>query len=277
MILNSPQIDWITLTTFDRDIWSEWHTTVLSGEVQESEKTKRMQYGGVLVNGVFVGQAIQRKRRHYMLQASGQAADGIFPFLAWNRETVNCTRIDLQITIDLPTGYSGRKLYDGLKEWDGDGKPRQLELRESGDGLDTVYIGSRQSDRFTRIYVKPLASGAHAIRFETEFKGQHANSVVQGIIADPDNLAGFLAGEITSLPELKFGLSKRFLGALGHNLALRSKPKRRDELTGGLRWLKTQVDPAMLRLMRDHEVGYTVRNIVRGWARAADEIDDVPF
>lgn len=272
MILNAGLIDWITLTTFSPGIYQEWHDTIFSTQIHEAETAKRMQYQGVVVNGVFLGRAIQNKRRHAMLQASGAAAHGIFPFLEFDAKEVRCTRIDLQVTVDLPAGYDARALYDDIKEWDTDGKQRTPSLVESGDGLDTVYIGNRQSDRFTRIYVKPLADGSRAIRFETEFKGEHADNVVQQLIADPDNLERLLAGEVDALPPLKFGLSERFRSVLGHN-PRRSKPKRKDALTGGLRWLTNQVNPAMLRLMNDHEVGYTVRNIVRSWAAEADEID----
>ena len=271
MIINTGLIDWITLTTFSGEIYRKWHDTIFSTQNQKAEVAKRMQYRGVVVDGVFLGQAVQQGRRHAMLQCSGERADEVFPFLHYDGD-VKCTRIDLQVTIDLPMNYDARALYDGIKEWQAVGKPRAVSLVESGDGLDTVYIGSRQSDRFTRIYVKPLADGARVIRFETEFKGQHASHVVQLLIADPNNLAKLLAGEVDALPELKFGLSERFLAALGYN-TLRSRPKRKDALTGGLRWLMHQVDPAILRLMNDHEVGYTVRNIIRQWARAADEID----
>ena len=104
------------------------------------------------------------------------------------------TRIDLQITVTLPE-RSQRDLCDEifqaarehpvLSEDDGDdddqeeAKPRRKSaIYEDERGGKTVYLGSRSSDRFIRIYDKGVQSGQDEAfkmyRFECEFKNRRA-------------------------------------------------------------------------------------------------------
>lgn len=270
MILNKVMCDWLTLTTFDESIGFNWSRHMLRSGDRTTE-AKRMQYKGVQLDGLFAGEGVQQGKRHFMLQASGEVADRVLRETGGFDPRLNCTRIDLQVTVDKPDGFDSRSVYDAIEAWEASGRARQCSVVQSGDGCDTVYIGNRASDRFTRLYVKPTTEG-HALRFETEYKGDHAKSLFKKCANEPKEMKRAITGELKSLPELQNGLLDRFLRVTGHG-SRRSKPKRRYAATGGLRWLRDQVTPAIMRMMNDHEIGPVVRRMVRAWAAEADQID----
>lgn len=49
--------------------------------------------------------------------------------------------------------------------------------------IDTHYFGSRQSEKFVRVYIHPFAGGVESLRYEVEFKRVSANKIFE-IIAD---------------------------------------------------------------------------------------------
>ena len=54
-----------------------------------------------------------------------------------------CTRLDIQFTTPLPSGYSARQFADDLRSGQQGEYQRSIELYENGDGFDTVYVGSK--------------------------------------------------------------------------------------------------------------------------------------
>lgn len=272
MMLNNPMFDWLTLTTFEERNADEMRYSYCPGEYSIE---KRLQYQGRGADGFFIGHAMQGGKKHFMMQASGEKSDWIA--LKYNEHfgpyDWNVTRCDLQVTIPIPPRFSSRDLYDDLQIWDGSGKPRISQLLQSGDGNDTVYVGSRSSDRFTRIYVKPIDGGLKALRFEVEYKGEHAHRVFQDCIAEPGNRRYILGHEVRSLPMLSNSLKTAFLRVLG---ATAHKPKinRVTSQSATLDWLKTQVDATVLRSIHDHEIGLEVKRLVRGWYSTIVDLED---
>ena len=268
MMLNNPMFDWLTLTTFEID--SALKMRYLHA-YDSYTPASRLQYKGVQGEGVFFGEATQGGRQHWMFQASGEMAD--YVFMGYPRDfgpyDWNVTRCDLQVTIPIPPRFSSRDLYDDLQIWDGPGKPRISQLLQSGDGNDTVYVGSRSSDRFTRIYVKPIDGGLKALRFECEYKGEHAHRVFQDCIAEPRNRRFILGYEVRSLPMLSNSLKTAFLRVLG---AESHKPKidRVTSQSATLDWLRTQVHSTIMRALNDHEIGHEVERLVAYWHNYPD-------
>jgi hypothetical protein len=126
-----------------------------------------MQYTGrSYIHGGFVGQAMQDGRLHTFCKVSGRMADPILYYLSQNLTSlVRYTRVDLQITIPLPDWHSARILKDYMEA-----SNHLAELIEGKAGLDTVYIGSRKSSHFWRIYVKESENKDRFLRFEVEIK-----------------------------------------------------------------------------------------------------------
>lgn len=262
MMLNAPLFDWLTLTTFEAK--NNDAARMLFWDDDNSD-AKRLQYKGVSYGSIFQGAAIQRGKDHYMLQASGETADGVAGAMHQNFGPYdwNVTRCDLQVTIPVPPAYDSRQLYDNLVAWPGPGKPRQISIIQSGDGNDTVYVGSRTSDRFTRIYVKPLDGGLRALRFEVEYKGAHAHRVFNDC-RNPYLKGQILAHEVLSLPDAEIPPLRHFLTATGF-FAHTPDVERVTGQNATLEWLMEQVGPTLERLCNDHEVGHLARDLLSSW------------
>lgn len=269
MLLNNAQIDWITLTTFDDKVAYDAYRSL---NIDDGNDEKRMQYAGRATEYAFMGQALQNDRVHHMLQSSGEAAHYTaqsFVDRAATHYEWNCTRIDLQITIRLHPAYAARDVFDAIHKWDGPGRPRQVSIVQSGDGLDTIYIGNRQSDRFTRIYVKPLDDGTKVLRFEVEYKGDHAKTIWKEWTFGVDMLAEQLAHEVESLPYMPNLLASQFLTALGtHGRKL--AVERVEGQNSTLDWLRSSVTPAIERLLFSHDTRHLMLHLLNNWNRLAE-------
>jgi hypothetical protein len=175
--------------------------------------------------------------------------------------------LDIQLTIALPPGYNARILYDMLTdesaEWGG--RAKNVQLVESGDRMDTVYIGSRTSDTWIRIYVKADGDGNPAyLRFEVEYKGDKADAVRSALWDGHHTKRSVLAFELNRLPHAEKWPLSRFRALLGADGA-RISPKRVDGENSTITWLLRQVEPAVLRLLHDHEHGDRMEHILRRW------------
>lgn len=264
MKVNRALCDWLTLTSFsdDNDLWKIF--VILTPE-PERRQTKRMQYSGSKGSHTFWGTGTQNGIEHTLFQASGETADVALD-LAKGTET-RCTRIDLQVTIDLFAGWDSRELYDGLAdpmaEWNG--RQKAVSIVQSGDGLDTVYIGSRKSSMLIRIYVKPSADGRPAyLRFECEYKGDKADGVYRAIVEGKYTPESILQFELHRLPELEFGLSGRFSDVI-RAVPGAPSPKTDPGQSDTIDWLLRQVEPAVIRLLHDHEHGARMERILTRW------------
>lgn len=276
MITGTAALDWLSLTTFHYPLCGRFQGLVERFALGPVEQAKRMQYRGIEADGLFFGEATQDGNWHGLFQASGMAAEMVWPNVnAW---PVKCTRLDLQITCRVPGGYSAYHASNAIREWDGPGRPRKVTLIQSGDGLDTVYVGSRSSDRFTRLYVKLDAAGGRWLRFEMEYKGTVAQQAFEKLREDPnpqEAMENALRGEIEAIPSMPAILGEHFKTFLGDGEAERPKGEYKASKGHTLNWLYRQVQPAILRAMRDHDEGPAVRSLVRQWAVQADYVDDV--
>jgi len=272
MIINEPAPDWLTLTTFDETVAYGLETVLDNCSVAERKPAKVMQYEGWRRAQLFLGRALQNGIPHVMFTASGMGAA-----IAFNHAyllPVKCTRIDLQITVPCPRDYDSRLHYDTLSS---NPKLPDVAIVQSGDGLDTIYIGRRISRRFFRLYVKPDAKGARFLRFEVEYKRDIADSVWDRLRLEPDatSLMGdFLASELVTIDNHQLPGIDAIARAL---IAYRNGDRPRDNRTSSsgrtLRWLMKQVNPAVMRAMADHDQSAGVRELVRVWSAWADRLD----
>lgn len=174
-IINHAMCDFITFTTFDdtlaydmeRIFWSE---SVVGEYLKDAQL---MQYSGWRFDHGFMGEGVQQERKHHLATVSGRQAHEFARAIARRDACAEyrCTRFDAQVTIGIPEGYNARSFADWLRA--NDTRNRKILLYENGDGLDTVYIGSKTSDSFTRIYVKVIAGVRH-LRYETQRRGEYA-------------------------------------------------------------------------------------------------------
>lgn len=268
--INRPMLDYLRLTKFSPTRIKEWETLFAHIDTP-AEEARFLQYRGIRAGGLFFGDARQRSRRHWLLDISGSLSDALFRRA--RIDDCKCTRIDLQVTIDLPHGFDARRLYDELENAEWHGRKRNVALVQSGDGFDTIYIGSRTSERFFRIYVKEDGKGRKLLRFETEYKSDKAEAMWRSIDWMPGRVSSHLKHEIESLPRLKIRALYALAEACGTN-SLSPPPETRENGGSTWRWLRGDVDKAVRRLMRDHDLGSQVRYLVLEWAEDATELTD---
>jgi hypothetical protein len=275
--LNTVLVDWLTLTTWSVSLWydvlNEW-TDVTNQRELTIEPVLLMGYSGFSYNGVWF---VQREHHegehaghiHMMIRVSGSRSHEFTQFLREKKKSLNiagfkCTRLDLQITIE-GNLTPARGIVNLLRAYDGWGRgiPPKITLIE-GDN-NTVYIGSRTSERYVRFYEKENDYDK-LVRFEIEYKGSQAEQLFPVVLHNPKNGKRALHGFYEKLPE---GLS-RFYPAFyafrlwfihSDSLPIRTIPK--DSNT--IHWLKNQVDSAIRKLAGDHTNRNTLLPLFQSW------------
>ena len=250
MILNVPQIDWITFTSWEKRVFDRW-TYWQSLQTGDCKEGKIKMYSGFWTGSAFIGQGDQGTKKHYIARVSGESSHNAFDDLQDVQAKV--TRIDVQITIPFPDGYSARNFADQLRFGDWGKFGREVQLIENTDFLDTVYIGSRKSDRFARIYVK-AANGEKFLRLEVEYKGSWAEAIGNAYFYDKSMISGFLLDFIETLPmDDQNGVIKAFKDVIIGSRAGIINPKKIPDDDATWNWLMDQTMPVIWRYLNNHD------------------------
>lgn len=198
VIVDRVACDWLALSTYSEWAYREWYAIIEKIGVSLPATTGFKQYKGVEWDeGISIVEGVQAKGPHYMFTAMGAIADTALRYIReWSTmeiESLKCVRIDVQITLE-PVA-DRRELIDlaretnsgSLGEWSGRGRPK-VEAQYSEDG-QTLYIGSRYSDTFVRIYDKKIREVGRgewvAERYEVEYKESRAQSLFTRIMNTP--------------------------------------------------------------------------------------------
>lgn len=273
MIINSPMLDYVTLTTFSESPIDLWKEFPLEGFDIERHDARFNGYKGEILAGstgsivIAEGQQIHPQdkvvRPHYVCKVSGEMANTFFAYhrsLDYGKCTVEQKRIDCQITIPLPPGYSAMRFYLALKEAvKDDSRPLVMRIIESGTGkqkgLDTVYLFSRTSPRYVRLYVKEDANENRYLRWEVEQKKDWAKLYHPGLLHS-DLLSSLRKIPMEIRSSIVGGFINDFVFCLSDLSKRRVVPgKTRDTV----KWLYDQITPAILNAYNDHTIGGHVR------------------
>lgn len=191
----------------------------------------------------------------WLRRIAGAASHHLFDYAFVTQDRPS--RLDLQVTLvnklepnEIIAMHKNEAIIENLSL----PKPRQRLIQEVSDnrGGMTVYIGSRQSDAFGRIYNKHAKTKEDryqgAVRYEIQLQGDHAR-----VYAEMLSRAGegkeraiahyvrewFLArGVVIPMPQLRDNWKPLDL----------VPPKSTEATT--MAWLRTQVQPAVTRLLR---------------------------
>lgn len=266
--LNEVACDWLTLSTFDKkqgEIMGEYF------EFMGMPQAKIMQYDGRGEGGTFWGKGEQKGFVNYLFQSSGWYSNTwLSSFLdgeyGLDISKWRCSRFDIQLTLATPKGYN-------LKGWQwvhrNEGR-RSVNHFESKQG-DTVYLGSRKSQKLVRVYVKGWIRddadkvGLQHIRVEFQLRQDIATAVIRKLEGG-ERLISIFNG-------LWDGLNGRVPRVAGYDAAmcdivrrtfddaLPNLPTQLEYTTlatpNTLRWLKTDVDSAIRKMILSHD-GYNV-------------------
>lgn len=249
--------DWLTITAATdehREALSEWahHRVRQQRDLGNDVKPMRMLgYDGVSTRHVAVG----HRDDSTMLRLSG-------PFCAdhW-REVVdyadNCSRIDLACTakltqkrIDLVPIMYGLACREAERR----GGKLTVSAITSNQNSGTLYLGSRKSDLFGRLYDKATESRDPAYqdcwRWEVEYKNKYAKHVL-------DALANDARAEATIAATVHQYWTERGVPPWWDRRSegvIKKLPTEQTDDERRIAWLAEQVRPAVTELMarRDH-------------------------
>lgn len=132
--------------------------------------------------------------------------------------------------------------------------------RQTGKKLETVYIGSRKSEKFVRVYRKLDNEGKAYLRLEVEMKGKRSDVVAKKLSRAGDDSQKFIGGVI--LHEVQKmedeALSLLFEPQLSMDAErVRVKVSKAPDKTKN--WLIGQVLPAFERYINSHDSEGNVR------------------
>lgn len=188
-----------------------------------------------------------------LLRVMGAPAHDCFHDLPW--PGLNCSRVDVQITLQLPAynGAIARMAGDMRQAFatEAKGKPRPAQdlhgLYSEGQTLD---IGSRESPRFGRVYNKQEQSGEEVYerswRFEVEYKKVCAPLVASWLRQEPDLRIAAIQSCVGQFEEWGVPLA---VGVAGKLIA--GSIGRRDfDSERSMKWLREQVAPTVERLLK---------------------------
>jgi hypothetical protein len=266
MIINTPAIDYLTLTSYNRWDYESFQRAILASEQGRMIQGRLMQYSGIKGASMFVGGATVQGRDHFIFSASGERAQTAALVLA-EEMPGSCTRVDIQITVPMPFDYDCRWLADGLRWSDWIGYKRPVNIRDNEDGFDTVYVGLRNSGDFTRIYIKTDGENMW-LRFETQFQKRRAVRVWPAIANDRAMMDRVLRGRVDAIPELDepgMNAIRQAVSVEGLNVAAQRRVPGENST---YIWLRDTVSPVVERMINDHDWGEQVTRLVRGWAES---------
>lgn len=253
--LDCIRCDWLTVTSFDYKFYEYW-TRITRELDRTNDKAKVMQYLGFeykLDTGTLkLLKGSQKNQQHWMVTASGQLADVVLRdvlFMFEHDIKFKCTRIDWQVTINRPKDYDSLKLFTAISERRSTTSYISSVDKEHGQ-LATVGVGSRSSWRYCRIYEKVLSDEFVGLRFEVEFKGKLAQSLLDDYSYDPSCISGVMLHELLRMKSK--WLEAKFYIIMEANAPMKVKGKM-DKESRTKEWLLSAVLPTFERIVNDHD------------------------
>ena len=256
-------LDYIRLASWGHEPYTRVMSSLMLAWPGKWDRGKWLQYSGWRKESFFIGVGEQQNKRHAVMQASGSLAHrmtkGFINYPEWY-----CTRLDVQITVPRPEWVSLPKLRKKL------GK-KGTSLISSQEN-DTLYLGARTSDCFTRLYEKMFAE-MH-LRLEFELKGNRSRAAWEAILAGEhcDRVFNYYLSK-SRLPQKYIEL---FDGCEDDATERAMNKERIANAEKKLKWIES-LDAAMLSAIGDHEIGERVKTLVRHWCVYGDSIDKADY
>lgn len=260
MISNGLQvnIDWLTVTTKSDAIGRQWRAIFYDVSRPKESFIPWSFYGyeGYSFDGLSWGQG----PHGWIIRASGMAnVDGLFVRIVGHKPSLNVTRLDLAVTVPVEEKLDDLVVrhYDKIVEEGIEGLNRQYVVIKNTRGGQTLYVGSRSSTQFGRLYDKGAQLGETPgllYRYEVELKKPRASIAASQLLEwarSGDDVSyrvrmcryvydWFLNRGITPIFERPDN-GDQIDFAISH---------RESSLDGKLWWLRAQVRPAVAKLVK---------------------------
>lgn len=258
-------LDWLTLTLpLDASqvpyLYSLWQRSIksIADEGNELKPRSLQGYDGMSSGNCFVGE----RHDSVMLQLTGAHANEHYASV-W-RSDCRIPRLDVQTTVKFRKEVKdvAKRGYDALTRHshsDPKAKNRKYSIIRGSDGGDTLYIGSRTSEQFGRLYNKAVQSEQTVYdrcwRWEIVFKNDMASNLGPRIPKSIDERAKWAATLVKNWYRRR-GINMDF-GAGDEPVALPLFQARKTDVQTKLDWLESQVRPTVT-FLTEHGYGDSV-------------------
>lgn len=269
-------VDWLTLVTRDTNRSAEWKqifADIASEEQQRGHKWSTARFFGYA--GEQCGHIMYGSRQDGALVKLTSALAHEKGML-FSPDAVHCTRIDLQVTAELTyprPDFINRSYENVVLHKTSNGRPPAAAHLRGSDGGQTLYVGSRSSMRYFRLYDKGVETGTDVpgklLRWELEVKDVLADQAVAMLAGSADALRSTL-GVVGSF------CSDRGVPVLWTIPPLEEKfqiPRIAQEDAGSLRWLQGPVASVVARLMETVGAEQTIGALFSKWRGGSTDGD----
>lgn len=254
-----PFLDYIRIATWDYMQYTDILARLMKNWPFKWEQGRWLQYRGWRKEELFIGHGEQNGKHHCIIQTSGSLSDRVIKTLL-SLEGWYCTRLDIQVTLFCPKEFKLAWVRDQCRT-------KNTTLIESKEN-DTLYLGSRTSDIFTRLYEK--ISTEKLLRLEFELKGLRARAAWESLMLGEYAQAIFLYYLRSSkLPNDIIEMYENYdVASTKHAMRLIHE----HDTEKVLKWI-TSLSDSIEENMANHEIGESVKVLVRSWAKLADKLD----
>lgn len=248
-------IDYLRVTSNDNFRWSKMYGYYLAVAMADSRLGFSACSAGMFG---FVGEKARHafwgtKQDWQLVQVSGRAAKN---GLRMAMSGIQCSRLDIQVTFrvrDATVAEEIRSVYEKACAMPHPGhRPPDVKLIEHRHKAQTVYIGSRASDIYLRVYDKYEESKDQeykgCIRFEVELKGRASKAAWKKVSTEGLG-TGFLVKLLVDIFKAR-GIELK-ISDFDHLPSL-TIARERTSLEGTVAWMNRQVAPVVKRLALEY-------------------------
>lgn len=253
MTITNASVDWVTMTTSEDKVGYIWYGLYTKYRAQ---KQRQADIEKPFSNGYYTGLKIAsmqwgyEKHLGYILIISGGDAEKLWQHLKPSDARV--TRLDLCVDFVKPdVSYLAKDLYEGTTAERKREQPK-LSLYLGPDGGDTLYLGSRHSQQFGRLYDKGVESSTAAPgrywRAEVEYKKPLSGLMATELAEESsDERVGAISDTVINwFLDRGIRLMEDWESRPGMTISVEQRVTTADRK---LAWLKSQVSPTVRQLI----------------------------
>lgn len=258
--ISSCGVDWLTVTTTREDVGALWWEMLTKDARQKGGLDGQITEWG---NQWYVGAKAQgwkwgysQSNAGYITVLSGEMANSMYHRFMVHHS--RATRVDSQVTVRLKQAEPDfiERAYNYLESGNLKRAAKCAKI-VNNQGGETLYIGSRQSENFGRLYDKGVEQGSEEkgvmYRYEVERKGQSARRMADTIACEHSGnvRAKFLVSDVHKWFDIR-GCPLLF-DKTKTDLVIEQGHRVETSVDRKLEWLRTQVRPTVSKLS---ELGY---------------------
>jgi hypothetical protein len=257
-LITTANIDWLTCTTTSEPRGALWlglmHGIAKSGDEKgrmfHVKQWQALGYKGYALQGIRYGFS---PKLGYIMILSGRTSAQLWGCVVGH--PVKITRIDLACTVRLAFEHTrlAKTYFDQISKDIAEGYQkggRKYALIQNTDQGETLYVGSRRSAQFGRVYDKGVQSGnappGFCWRYEVEYKKPLSGLIARAVAATREKEAAAIQATVYDWFYSR-GVTPVFQGdGSGVSIELETKISTPEKK---LAWLRKQVRPSVMELI----------------------------